>query len=110
MNTFRSEQENQQNNAIQPFKIEVSKAELGDLNQWLKRTRWSKNTPGTGWERGVPNDYLKKLADYWQNTYDWREQEVLLNESPQLHFRYKAPLGNFLFLMWGFFVLSRTRK
>jgi pimeloyl-ACP methyl ester carboxylesterase len=36
-----------------------------------------------GWSRGVPVDYLKGLVDYWRNDYDWRAQEVRLNELPQ---------------------------
>jgi pimeloyl-ACP methyl ester carboxylesterase len=31
----------------------------------------------------VPVSYLKKMADYWQNKFDWRKQEALLNQYPQ---------------------------
>ena len=36
-----------------------------------------------GWDRGVPLDYLKDLAEYWRTGYDWREHESRLNEIPQ---------------------------
>ena len=31
----------------------------------------------------MPLDYLKELADYWADGYDWRKQEARLNELPQ---------------------------
>ena len=68
---------------IRPFRIEVSQAELDDLRDRLDRTRWPVEVPGIGWTRGVPLDYLKDLADYWANGFDWREQEARLNELPQ---------------------------
>jgi pimeloyl-ACP methyl ester carboxylesterase len=68
---------------IRPFRIEVSQAELDDLRDRLGRTRWPGEVPGIGWTRGVPLDYLKDLADYWANGFDWRGQEARLNELPQ---------------------------
>ena len=68
---------------IQPFRIEVPQAELDDLRDRLDRTRWPSKIPGIGWTRGVPLDYLKDLADYWANGFDWRRQEAQLNELPQ---------------------------
>ncbi|MGV9776181.1 epoxide hydrolase family protein [Streptosporangium sp. NPDC003464] len=68
---------------IRPFRIEISQADLDDLRERLGRTRWSGEIPGTGWSRGVPVDYLKGLADYWADGYDWRGAEARLNEFPQ---------------------------
>jgi pimeloyl-ACP methyl ester carboxylesterase len=68
---------------IRPFRIEVSQAELDDLRDRLDRTRWPGEGSGIGWTRGVPLDYLKDLADYWANGFDWRRQEARLNELPQ---------------------------
>jgi pimeloyl-ACP methyl ester carboxylesterase len=28
-------------------------------------------------------DYLKRLAEYWQTKYDWRDHEAKLNAYPQ---------------------------
>ena len=28
--------------------------------------------PGAAWERGVPVDYLRELAEYWRDGFDWR--------------------------------------
>jgi epoxide hydrolase len=68
---------------IRPFRIEVPQAELDDLRDRLDRTRWPGEVPGIGWTRGVPLGYLKGLADYWANGFDWREQEAKLNKLPQ---------------------------
>jgi epoxide hydrolase len=68
---------------IRPFRIEIPQAELDDLRDRLLRTRWPDELPGVGWTRGVPLGYLKELAGYWRDGYDWRKQEASLNELPQ---------------------------
>jgi epoxide hydrolase len=68
---------------IRPFRIEIPQAELDDLRDRLLRTRWPDELPGVGWARGVPLGYLKELAGYWRDGYDWRKQEASLNELPQ---------------------------
>jgi len=69
--------------AIRPFRIRIPEEELRDLRERLGRTRWPDDLPGTGWKRGVPVAYLKELADYWANGYDWRKHEEELNRYPQ---------------------------
>jgi pimeloyl-ACP methyl ester carboxylesterase len=68
---------------ITPFKIDIPQAQIDDLKDRLANTRWPDESPGEGWSRGVPTDYLKELAKYWQTTYDWRAQEAKLNAYPQ---------------------------
>jgi epoxide hydrolase len=68
---------------IKPFTIAIPQADLDDLHDRLARTRWPDELPGVGWSRGVPVDYLKGLADYWANGYDWRKAEARLNQLPQ---------------------------
>jgi epoxide hydrolase len=68
---------------IRPFRIDIPQADLDDLTDRLYRTRWPSEIPGVGWDRGVPLDYLKELAEYWRTTYDWRKHEAELNEYPQ---------------------------
>lgn len=69
--------------SIQPFTINIPQADLDDLRDRLARTRWPDEVHGIGWSRGVPLDYLKRLAEYWRNGYDWRAQEAKLNQFPQ---------------------------
>jgi pimeloyl-ACP methyl ester carboxylesterase len=68
---------------IRPFRIEIPQAALDDLLERLARTRFPDEIPGVGWSRGVPLDYLRDLAHYWAEGFDWREQEEKLNELPQ---------------------------
>ncbi len=68
---------------IRPFRVAIPQADLDDLNQRLRRTRWPNELPGLGWSRGVPLDYLQGLAGYWADGFDWRGQEAQLNRLPQ---------------------------
>ena len=49
------------------------------------QTRFPDQIDDTGWEYGIPVDYLRELVEYWRDTYDWRAQEARLNEFA--HFR-----------------------
>ncbi len=68
---------------IEPFRIEIPQADLDDLQARLAGARWPDGLPGTGWERGVPLEYLAELAGYWRTGYDWRAAEARLNSHPQ---------------------------
>lgn len=68
---------------MKQFKIQISDHEIEDLKQRLSTARWPGESISEGWKTGVPADYLKKLARYWQSEFDWRKQEALLNQYPQ---------------------------
>ncbi|WP_245205387.1 epoxide hydrolase family protein [Kitasatospora sp. RG8] len=68
---------------ITPFRIDFPQVELDDLRLRLARTRWPDELPGVGWEYGVALPYLRELAAYWAEGYDWRVHEARLNELPQ---------------------------
>jgi epoxide hydrolase len=68
---------------IRPFRIDVPQSALDDLRARLAVTRWPAQPDGDGWERGVPVSYLRDLAAYWADGYDWRKHEAELNELPQ---------------------------
>jgi pimeloyl-ACP methyl ester carboxylesterase len=79
-------------NQIEEFRISIPQADLDDLADRLARTRWPSSlpgaawdhgAPGAGWERGVPVGYLRELAEYWRDGFDWRAQEARLNSYPQ---------------------------
>jgi pimeloyl-ACP methyl ester carboxylesterase len=61
------------------FTIDISDAVLDDLRERLTRARLPDQIAGTGWEYGIPIDYLRALVDYWLDAYDWRAQEAHLN-------------------------------
>ncbi|NKE62703.1 epoxide hydrolase [Lentzea sp. PSKA42] len=68
---------------MKPFRINVSPEALADLDRRLTHTRWPPESPGDGWDRGVPVGYLAELTDYWRTEYDWRAAEEELNRIPQ---------------------------
>jgi epoxide hydrolase len=70
---------------VRPFEIRVDDAVLEDLHDRLAHTRFPDQIEGTGWEYGIPIDYLRELADHWRDDYDWRVHEARLNELD--HFR-----------------------
>jgi pimeloyl-ACP methyl ester carboxylesterase len=71
--------------AVEPFRIRVEEVVLEDLRARLELTRVPDQIDDTGWEYGVPFDYLRDLVDYWRDGYDWRKQEAALNQLA--HFR-----------------------
>jgi epoxide hydrolase len=68
---------------VRPFRSDIPKADLDDLNGRLARTRWTDPDPGLPWEYGVPLDVVQRLVEYWREGYDWRAHEARLNEYPQ---------------------------
>jgi epoxide hydrolase len=71
--------------AIERFQIRVDDSVLEDLRRRLAQTRFADQIAGTGWEYGLPLDYLRELVEYWRDKYDWRAQEARLNQLA--HFR-----------------------
>ncbi len=65
--------------AIEAFPIRVDDAVLVDLHRRLAQTRFPDQIANTGWEYGIPVDYLRELVEYWRDVYDWRSAEVGLN-------------------------------
>ena len=68
---------------IQPFRLSIPQEEVDALQTRVQRTNWPVALEGAGWERGVPVPYLKNLADYWINEYDWRKAEAEINQYNQ---------------------------
>jgi pimeloyl-ACP methyl ester carboxylesterase len=68
---------------VRDFRIDVPEADLDDLRDRLRRTRWPESATVGGWTQGVPLDYAKELVGYWAEEYDWRRCEAELNSYPQ---------------------------
>jgi pimeloyl-ACP methyl ester carboxylesterase len=68
---------------VTPFRIDVPDADLDDLRERLRRTRWPEKEPVGDWSQGVPLAYLRELCRYWADDYDWRATEARLNGLPQ---------------------------
>jgi epoxide hydrolase len=68
---------------LAPFALDVPEAELRDLRERLRGTRWPEAETVDDWSQGVPLAYLRELCDYWAEGYDWRATERRLNAVPQ---------------------------
>lgn len=73
--------------ALTPFRIDIPQADVDDLRNRLAHTRWPIPVPGrddrTDFSRGIPLMYLRELAEYWRDGFDWRAQETKLNGHEQ---------------------------
>ncbi len=67
---------------IRPFRVEISQADLDDLQDRLARTRLPRPAPGDDWDYGTPNHYLRETVDHWREGFDWRAQEARMNAFP----------------------------
>jgi pimeloyl-ACP methyl ester carboxylesterase len=70
---------------VEPFNIDIPAAEIDDLRDRLRRTRWPERAPVDDWSQGVPLIYLRQLCEYWADGYDWPARQAYLNSFP--HYR-----------------------
>jgi hypothetical protein len=70
-------------NGIRPFKIAIPRARLIDLQARLAKTRWPDKETVEDTTQGPPLANIRSLVERWQNGYDWRSCEKLLNSSGQ---------------------------
>ncbi|MFV8816747.1 epoxide hydrolase family protein [Haliea sp. E17] len=70
---------------MENFTVHVPDAELEDLHYRLRNTRWTDDFANEDWRYGADAGYIRSLAEYWLNDYDWRAREKLINAFA--HFR-----------------------
>jgi len=64
---------------ITPFTIKISEDQITDLRNRVNNTRWVEEECVNDWSQGIPLTYVREVADYWANQYDWRKSEKYLN-------------------------------
>jgi pimeloyl-ACP methyl ester carboxylesterase len=74
-----------------PFQIAVPDSKITDLKRRIRDTRWPTPVLGAGWSMGVDLGYLRALADFWSESFDWRAIEGQLNSYP--HFIADTSVG-----------------
>ena len=60
-------------------RIDIKEAQVLDLRDRLRNTRWPIAPEGKAWENGTSLAYLRDVVDYWLDSFDWRIQEERLN-------------------------------
>jgi pimeloyl-ACP methyl ester carboxylesterase len=69
---------------VTPFRVDIAEAELADLRDRLRRTRWPREVgDNSDWQAGANLAYMRELVAYWLDGYDWRAQERAINAFPQ---------------------------
>lgn len=64
----------------QPFKLNVSDADLDLLRKKLELARFPDELEGAGWDYGVPLADVKRLVAHWTHGFDWRKSEAEINK------------------------------
>ena len=67
---------------INAFEINFSDVEIQNVKNKVASFPWHEMPNDGGWSFGTNIDYMKNLADYWTKKYDWKSQEVRLNQFP----------------------------
>jgi microsomal epoxide hydrolase len=82
---------------IEEYIINIPQFEIDNLNKKLELTRWADEIDDNdNWSDGTNLNFLKELCRYWQNDFDWREQEKILNEIGSFKFQYDGGHIHFL--------------
>jgi hypothetical protein len=68
--------------ACQPFKIDIPDETLEMVRARVTAYPLHEMPDDGGWGYGTNLDYMKELADYWVNQFDWRKQEAAINRFP----------------------------
>ena len=71
--------------SCQPFSIDIPEETLQDVRTRVAAYQWHEMPDDGGWNYGTNLDYMKELAAYWVNEFDWRKQETAINRFP--HFK-----------------------
>lgn len=69
--------------AVTPFKIDIPQEKLDRLKAKLAAADFPNELEGAGWDYGSPLADIKRITQYWRDSFDWRKAEAELNQMPQ---------------------------
>jgi pimeloyl-ACP methyl ester carboxylesterase len=68
---------------VAPFRVVFDPDAIADLRSRLRNTRWPERETVDDWSQGIPLAFVKDLAAYWCQDYDFAAAEERLNAWPQ---------------------------
>ena len=68
-----------------PFTIEIPQAKIDRILSRVREANWPTAPAKGGWAYGANLEYMKALAAYWVEGFDWRKAEAALNAFPQFN-------------------------
>jgi pimeloyl-ACP methyl ester carboxylesterase len=69
--------------APRPFRLDIPQATIDHILNRVRDTQWPDRLDAPDWRYGANWDYMKALAEYWGEQFDWRKAEANLNRYPQ---------------------------
>ena len=79
---------------VRPFKIFVPDSAIAALQDKLAAAQFPDEVEfSDDWNCGASLRDVKRLANYWQNGFDWRAQEAKVNTLP--HYKTKIHIDGF---------------
>lgn len=66
-----------------PFRVDIPQATIDRILGRVREAQWPDRLDASDWRYGTNWDYMKALAKYWAEQYDWRKAEANLNRYPQ---------------------------
>ena len=69
--------------AIRPFSVEISQEQIDNLRRRIETTRWPTAELVEDASQGPQLAFLRELARYWAEDYDFGRLEARLNALPQ---------------------------
>ena len=65
---------------IKPFKVNIPKNVLKEINTKVKNYPWHEMPDDGGWRYGSNLDYMKEISSYWVKDFDWKKHEAKINK------------------------------
>jgi microsomal epoxide hydrolase len=66
-----------------PFRVDIPQATIDRILKRVREAQWPDRLDASDWRYGANWDYMKALAQYWTEQFDWRKAEANLNRYPQ---------------------------
>ena len=76
---------------IEEFIVKVSEKDIDLLNRKIDLTRWPDEI-NHRWSHGTDLNFLKELANYWRNEFNWRDHEKKINDIGSYRYTTKSGL------------------
>jgi len=76
---------------LRPFRVNIPQAKIDHIIKRVREAQWPDRLDTDDWRYGANWDYMRSLAKYWVEQFDWRKAQVNLNRYPQ----FLARVGDF---------------
>ena len=68
---------------LKPFRVNIPQLKIDHIIKRVREAEWPDRLDADDWRYGANWDYMRSLAKYWVEQFDWRKAEANLNRYPQ---------------------------